>query len=1186
MAAPRSARLAVALWLFSIAWAAPGSAVCAGDCNGDAHVTVDELLRGLQIALEVTATTDCRSADTAPDGVVRVDEVVSAVDRALHGCPSPPPPQRISALYNGYFLTVDPLLALDAESADDRHRLYVLHAILIDPDTGRIAAVFPALGAPAYAGGPVAHPVSDYAALQSSETPPAPAITPEQLRNYWRRAGVDEGLLSGTEWVDLHGAVATPGLADNHFHVSSWSKKLPAPGERFGYYADLSDPAYYVETADWSRTCARNALWRIVADANQHLIDTGDDGIFLHGYIYSEIDDTAAGAGHATYLYSSSPSCDAPSANPDFLINRVGAAAVSPPADPCSSDPATWPPLDYPSLPALLVQTSGQSCWYNSALLAGYNEKQEARGNSLAPLPLAAATNTGSVDGATWTLTVAPETTGADILFTAQTPYQVDVVATGAPPGPPLTVPFDVMTTDANARTLTAQAMIPELAAAALAGPLASLELKPFYRPIASCIPQSKWDAAAAYWGEAPVTDPVGYGAWDPRDPYATNWYNGSKRGLIQYFFDAAAQAWRPTGYAEHYPMRDALATVVVKSATVEELMEHRRRTAAWCHRHGLTLVNDIMFYRRDGEGSEFKSYEALSYDHSGDADFFSRVGLDPAVPTGNFDLRLGIYYYVETGDDVGESLRLGHDAVNGSDVDRFMPASQSPEYPGWVRWLGWKLQLDGSSATRNAFTNAPLAKSRRTDPFPVDNELGNRVTFQDHSYGLLTMTDLQEQVFTSRETAALYWLVRESDPTSPFKNSQISRNWSILARGVVNVLDQSVDTEVLAADLRKLQRVSLSQTQADQLAAKLGAVVEQVNDAWQRTLSALIRIWYERSRSPEGLPEMPSQTVCHTSGDGAVDLWARAILQLHDDVEHLPTQWDSLPDRWRAVVPQTADLAAIRRAFEGERFRMEHLLFISGSMLEDIQGAGGLDAESTADRRNVVVSLQPAIFLLDGGNGEGFPPAQELWPIPFTTNPWGGLPPIPRYHHVDALTTFLARDIPMTLNTDPPAMRDPRPALTVLGAVTRTPLEIDPTHWVNQSGPEPAVRPADYLAGKVYGPFGLLSGSSSNPMQLTVEQALAAMTFWGAYAARMEHEAGALAEPTQPGQAGWFADLVVWRANPLGITGPGGLTLDQLGRMPNGTADADRLATVNHFIDEFRPAMTIVGGERVYTEE
>ena len=32
---------------------------------------------------------------------------------------------------------------------------------------------------------------------------------------------------------DLDGAVVTPGLADTHFHVSSWSKKLPAAGERF-----------------------------------------------------------------------------------------------------------------------------------------------------------------------------------------------------------------------------------------------------------------------------------------------------------------------------------------------------------------------------------------------------------------------------------------------------------------------------------------------------------------------------------------------------------------------------------------------------------------------------------------------------------------------------------------------------------------------------------------------------------------------------------------------------------------------------------------------------------------------------------------------------------------------------------------------------------------------------------------
>lgn len=1092
--------------------------------------------------------------------------------------------ERVRCLYNGYLLTVDPAAAMAPASSADRYRLYVLHAVLVDPDSGRVAAIFPALGTPAFANGPVAHPAVDYQALQA-EQPPAPGITSAQLRAYWLRAGVEPALLADAEWVDLEGAVATPGLTDTHFHLSSWCKKVPAPGERLGYWGDLSDPAYYVIPGAWTRTCARDAMWHIVADANHHLVETGDDGVLLHGYVLTEMDSGPDGQARAAYLFASSPP-DSVSYNPDYLPNRIGAREVSRPADPCTAGSDTWPALDYPTVAALVVQTTGQSSWYNSTLLEAYNQRQQLVGAALAPVPLSGVASLGSNS---WRLTVAADATGADPLFTARPPFSVDVVVT-TDAGVSLTVPFDVVASDPAGRTLTADAMIPELAAEGLSGSPSGLELRPFYRPIVDHIPATAWQDAADFWGETADADPVAYGAWDPREPYATNWYNGAKRGLVQYFFDADGQTWRPTGYAEHYPMRDALMAVLIEVPTVAQLMEMRRNTAAWCHRHGLTMVNDIMFYRRRNGGGEFESYEALSYDHGADGAFHDRVGLDRGAETGGLYLRVGMYYYIETGDDVAESLALAHAASAGSDVDRLQPAVTHPEYPGWVRWLGWKLQLDGSAATRNAFTSAPLAKIQRTDPVTVANEYGNQVTFNDHSFGLLTMTDLQEQVFSSRESAALYWVVRESDPSSAFFNPAMDRNWSALASGVVNFVGIAVNTSLLAADLVRLSHVTLSPSQAEQLAGKVAAVLAEVNDGWERTLSAIIRIWYERSRSPEGLPPLPAQTVCHTSGDGAVALWARAIRQLEQDVASLPTRWADLPERWRQVIPEDADLTAVRRVFSDERFRMEHLTIISGHLLEEIQGEGGIDADTTMLNRNALVSLQPAILLLDGGTGSGFPVAQELWPLQSgATDPWQGLPAMPRFQHSDALTTFVERDIPMTINTDPPAMRDPRPALTVLGAVARTPVEIDPERWADQSGPEPPIRPPDYLAGKVYPPFGLVEGSATNPMQLTIEQALAAMTFWGAYSAGMEREVGALDVPDQPGQAGqegWFADVVVWRANPLAITGADGLDLEQLGRMPAGSDDEARLATVNAFIEGFLPSMTVVAGVPVYRRE
>jgi hypothetical protein len=61
---------------------------CTGDCDGDDHVTVDELVRGVAIALgrlPVDACGGFAAAATAPT----VDVLVLAVGNALRGCPSP-----------------------------------------------------------------------------------------------------------------------------------------------------------------------------------------------------------------------------------------------------------------------------------------------------------------------------------------------------------------------------------------------------------------------------------------------------------------------------------------------------------------------------------------------------------------------------------------------------------------------------------------------------------------------------------------------------------------------------------------------------------------------------------------------------------------------------------------------------------------------------------------------------------------------------------------------------------------------------------------------------------------------------------------------------------------------------------------------------------------------------------------
>ncbi len=59
---------------------------CVGDCNNNAHVTVDELLQGASIALGSLALTQCPAFDCNSNLDVTVDCLVKAERAALHGC--------------------------------------------------------------------------------------------------------------------------------------------------------------------------------------------------------------------------------------------------------------------------------------------------------------------------------------------------------------------------------------------------------------------------------------------------------------------------------------------------------------------------------------------------------------------------------------------------------------------------------------------------------------------------------------------------------------------------------------------------------------------------------------------------------------------------------------------------------------------------------------------------------------------------------------------------------------------------------------------------------------------------------------------------------------------------------------------------------------------------------------------
>ena len=59
---------------------------CAGDCNGDGHVTIDELVTGVRLALGSTDAV-CRAIDVTGEGQVAISELIAAVASALNGCP-------------------------------------------------------------------------------------------------------------------------------------------------------------------------------------------------------------------------------------------------------------------------------------------------------------------------------------------------------------------------------------------------------------------------------------------------------------------------------------------------------------------------------------------------------------------------------------------------------------------------------------------------------------------------------------------------------------------------------------------------------------------------------------------------------------------------------------------------------------------------------------------------------------------------------------------------------------------------------------------------------------------------------------------------------------------------------------------------------------------------------------------
>ncbi|HSQ00362.1 MAG TPA: sulfatase-like hydrolase/transferase [Candidatus Dormibacteraeota bacterium] len=68
-------------------WPVAAQAVCVGDCAGAGAIGIDDLVRGVAIALGTQPLANCTAFDGDGDGQVTVAELVQGVNAALGGCP-------------------------------------------------------------------------------------------------------------------------------------------------------------------------------------------------------------------------------------------------------------------------------------------------------------------------------------------------------------------------------------------------------------------------------------------------------------------------------------------------------------------------------------------------------------------------------------------------------------------------------------------------------------------------------------------------------------------------------------------------------------------------------------------------------------------------------------------------------------------------------------------------------------------------------------------------------------------------------------------------------------------------------------------------------------------------------------------------------------------------------------------
>src|SRR5262245_26905473 len=84
-------RLAAAFTVSMLCLAERPAAACTGDCDGGGGVSIDELIRGVNIALGNDTVFQCRAFDTNGNESVTIEELIEAVGYAQDGCPDETP---------------------------------------------------------------------------------------------------------------------------------------------------------------------------------------------------------------------------------------------------------------------------------------------------------------------------------------------------------------------------------------------------------------------------------------------------------------------------------------------------------------------------------------------------------------------------------------------------------------------------------------------------------------------------------------------------------------------------------------------------------------------------------------------------------------------------------------------------------------------------------------------------------------------------------------------------------------------------------------------------------------------------------------------------------------------------------------------------------------------------------------